>query len=96
MTLAACIAKRYAERMTQLVTRISDALAAAIDDLVAEGVVTSRSDAVRRGLEALIDEQRRRRTAAAIIGGYQKRPQRTVDVGWSDAATVAMIKDEPW
>lgn len=82
--------------MTQLVTRIDEDLASRIDELVAEGVVESRSDAVRRGLRVLIDQHRRRRTAEAIIGGYQTHPQTEEEVGWADEATYRMIGEEPW
>jgi Arc/MetJ-type ribon-helix-helix transcriptional regulator len=63
---------RDAECMTQLVTRIDADLAERIDQLVAEGVVESRSDAVRKGLHALLDQTRRRRTAEAIVSGYTR------------------------
>ena len=53
-----CIARRYAKRMAQLVTRVDDALVAAVDELVVAGVVASRSEAVRVGLERLIDRHR--------------------------------------
>lgn len=82
--------------MTQLVTRIDDELAASIDDLIAQGVVESRSDAVRRGLRVLIDQNRRRRTAEAIIRGYQLRPQSENEMSWADEATVRMIGEETW
>jgi Arc/MetJ-type ribon-helix-helix transcriptional regulator len=85
----------HAVRMTQFVTRIDDDLAANIE-LVAKGVVESRSDAVRRGLWALIDHHRRRRTAEAIIQGYRETPQDAGEVGWPDEATIAMIREEPW
>lgn len=82
--------------MPQLVTRVEDGLVREIDDLVAEGVVASRSDAVRLGLEALIDRHRRRRTAQAIVEGYRRRPQTEAEVGWADEATRRMIAEEPW
>jgi len=82
--------------MTQLVVRIDEDLAALVDQLVADRAVESRSDAVRRGLRALVDEHQRARTAQAIVDGYRKQPQRDDEDGWSDAATVAMIADEPW
>lgn len=95
-TLLECIAVRYAWCMTQLVARIDDDLANSIDQLIAEGVVESRSDAVRKGLHALIEQTRRRRTAEAIIAGYTEHPQTDDDVAWVDQATVRMIADEPW
>jgi Arc/MetJ-type ribon-helix-helix transcriptional regulator len=82
--------------MAQLVTRIDEGLADDIDRLIAEGVVESRSDAVRKGLHALIEQTRRRRTAEAIIAGYMDQPQTDDDVPWADRATVQMIADEPW
>ena len=82
--------------MAQLVTRIDDDLAKSIDRLVAEGLVESRSDAVRKGLHALIEQTRRRHTADAIVSGYTRRPQTDDEVAWADEATVRMITDEPW
>jgi len=82
--------------MPQLVTRIDDDLASQIDQLVTDGVVESRSDAVRRGLTVLLDRHRRSQLARAIIEGYAAKPQTDDDVGWADAATVAMIAEEPW
>jgi Arc/MetJ-type ribon-helix-helix transcriptional regulator len=82
--------------MTQLVTRVDEDLASLVDELIAEGVVDSRSDAVRRGLRVLIDQHQRRRTAEAIIRGYERHPQTANEIGWADKATVGMITDEPW
>jgi len=90
------IAKRYAIRMAQLVTRIDERLASLIDELIEAGVVASRSDAVRRGLRVLIEQHRRSRTAQAIVRGYRDLPQSEEEVGWADEATARMIGDEPW
>ena len=86
----------YAGCITQLVTRVDNRLVADVDQLVADGVVASRSDAVRVGLRRLVDEQRRRQVAAAIVGGYREHPQSHADIGWSDDATAGMIAEEPW
>ncbi len=82
--------------MAQLVTRIDAALEAAIDQLVADGAVDSRSDAVRRGLLQLVENHRRAQIGARIVAGYQARPQGDDECGWSDQATVEMITEEPW
>lgn len=82
--------------MQQLVVRVADDVAAAIDELVAEGIATSRSDAVRTALLTLIQENRRRRTGEAIVAGYRRLPQDEGDLAWSDDATRRMIADEPW
>lgn len=82
--------------MAQLVTRIDDVLADQVDELVAAGVVASRSDAVRSGLVALIDTHRRRRIGEAIVEGYRRQPQDEHEIGFPDATTAAMIAEEPW
>ena len=82
--------------MAQFVTRLDDDLARAVDALIREGVVESRSDAVRRGLLVLLDHHRRRATADAIRSGYLAVPQTEAEVGWADQATIRMIGDEPW
>lgn len=92
-----CNARRYAIRMTvQLVTRVPDDLAAAIDELVREGVFESRSDAVRAGLGAMIERRRRVAVGRAIADGYRRLPQADDDLTWSDAASAAMIAEESW
>lgn len=80
----------------QLVARIPDELADAIDDLVSTGVYASRSEAVRAGLDGLIERQRRARVGQAIVDGYRRTPQAEDDLAWPDAATSAMIAGEPW
>jgi len=82
--------------MAQLVTRVDDELVAAVDELVATGAVSSRSQAVRLGLERLVDRHRRDVLGARIAEGYSRRPQTEAEVGWADAASVGMISDEPW
>jgi Arc/MetJ-type ribon-helix-helix transcriptional regulator len=82
--------------MQQLVVRVADDVAAAIDELVAEGIAASRSDAVRTALLTLIEENRRRRTGEAIVAGYRRLPQDEEDLAWSDDATRRMIAEEPW
>lgn len=82
--------------MVQMVTRVDDETARAIDQLVADGVVASRSDAVRWGLQVLLERHRRARIGAAIAEGYQRRPQTAGELGWADEATVAMIAEEAW
>lgn len=82
--------------MIQIAVRVDSELIAEVDQLVRSGVAASRSDAVRDGLRALVDQQRRRSIAVAIIEGYRRLPQTDGDVGWSDDATAAMIAEEPW
>lgn len=82
--------------MTQLVTRIDDGLAAAVDELVATGIVASRSEAVRLGLRGLVERHRRTRIGTQIADAYARLPQTEAELGWADEATRRMIADEPW
>jgi hypothetical protein len=54
------------------------------------------SAAVRAGLEVAIDRRRREAVGAAIADGYRRVPQTGDDLGWPDAASAAMIAEEPW
>ena len=92
------IALRYAMLMdvTQLVTRVDDELIAEVDQLVAAGVVASRSEAVRLGLLRLLDRHRRDQVGARIVASYVERPQDEHDVGWADESSARMIAEEPW
>lgn len=82
--------------MAQMVARLDDELAADVDELVASGVVASRSEAIRIGLERLVDEHRRRQIGEDIVEGYSVAPQAEAEVGWADGSTVRMIADESW
>ncbi|MCP3857634.1 MAG: ribbon-helix-helix protein, CopG family [Actinomycetia bacterium] len=82
--------------MAQLVTRVEDDLAAAVDRLVEAGVVASRSEAVRLGLERLVDRCRRDEIGARITRGYRECPQSDGEVGWADESSMRMIAEEPW
>jgi Arc/MetJ-type ribon-helix-helix transcriptional regulator len=82
--------------MTQVVARLDDRLAAELDGLVADGVVSNRSEAVRLGLERLVEEHRRRRLGAEIVEAYRRQPQTDVELAGLDRATRALVAEEPW
>ncbi len=82
--------------MTQLVARVDDSLVAAVDDLVAAGVIASRSEAMRIGLQALVDEHRKRMVGERIADAYRRRPQTDDELAGLDAGTRALVEEEPW
>ena len=82
--------------MAQLVTRIDEQLASDVDDLVRDGVVTSRSEAVRLGLEQLIDHHKRQRVGKQITEAYRRSPQTCEETAGLDEATRALVVEEPW
>jgi Arc/MetJ-type ribon-helix-helix transcriptional regulator len=93
---AICSAVCYVAGMAQLVTRVDDRLAAAVDELVEAGVFASRSEAVRLGLERLVDRCRRDEIGSTIARGYRDRPQDEAEVAWADESSMRMIAEEPW
>jgi len=93
---ALCNAELYAEFMSQLVTRIDDEMAAAIDALIASGEFASRSDVVREGVARLVDERRRRAIGEQIVAGYDRSPETPDELRQAEVAARAMIDDEPW
>ena len=82
--------------MAQIVVWIDDDLSRHLDRLVDTGIVESRSDAVRRGLQALVDHGRREAIGTAIVEGYRRLPQTDGDLDWTDDMSRAMIAEEPW
>lgn len=82
--------------MAQVVARLDDKLTAELDDLVADGVVSNRSEAVRLGLERLIEDHRRRRTGAEIADAYRRQPQTEEELAGLEQATRALVAEEPW
>jgi Arc/MetJ-type ribon-helix-helix transcriptional regulator len=82
--------------MTRWVTRVDDELASAVDELVAAGLVANRSEAVRLGLQGLVDRHRRDQAGARIVAGYQAVPQTHSEGGWADESSTRMIAEELW
>ena len=82
--------------MTQIVTRVDQALATQVDELVADGVIQSRSEAVRVGLQWLVDKHLRERTGYQIAESYRQLPQSEEEIAGIEEATRALIEEEPW
>jgi Arc/MetJ-type ribon-helix-helix transcriptional regulator len=82
--------------MPQLVTRLDDELLAQVDALVAKGEVASRSEAVRLGLNTLVDLYHRRWTGQQIAEAYGRQPQSRLELAGLDESTRALIEEDPW
>ncbi len=82
--------------MAQLVTRVDEALMRKVDELVAQGAASSRSDLVRMGLERIIDEHRRQRTGRQIAEAYRRSPETPAELEGLDVTTRSLINEEPW
>lgn len=80
----------------QIAVRLPGALLAALDDLVQRGVYDSRAEAVRAGIEAVTELDRRSVVDAALMAGYTRTPPNAAE---HDAATASLreaILEEPW
>lgn len=81
---------------TPVPTRFSDDELRLLDELVADGVGTSRSDVVRRAVVELADATRRAQVGAAIADSYREHPQGAEDDALAMASAMALTEAEPW
>ena len=82
--------------MAQFVARLEDGLADRVDSLVVAGVFASRSEAVRRALEQLVDQLERERIGREIVEAYRRMPQTEEELAWADESLERMLAEESW
>jgi len=82
--------------MPQFVTRVDAELASDVDRLVSDGIVASRSEAVRMGLEQLVDVARRAEIAGLILEGYRRKPQGAEELRRAEEGLRSLVSEEPW
>ena len=82
--------------MAQFVTRLEDSLAERVDSLVVAGALASRSEAVRLGLEELVDRLERERIGQQIREAYERMPQTEEELEGADEAFEEMLDEESW
>jgi Arc/MetJ-type ribon-helix-helix transcriptional regulator len=73
----------------QVAVRLPEDLLATVDRLVTAGVYPSRAAAVRAGLEAVADAERRRAVDVAVVDGYRRIPPTASE----DAAATSSLRD---
>lgn len=76
--------------------RIPEELLALLDDLVTRGVYESRAAAVRAGIKALLEFDRRWLTDTAMVDGYQRTPPTAAERDAAIASLRDAILEEPW
>lgn len=82
--------------MTQVVARLDTELVNALDSLVERGIVANRSQGIRLAIERLVDGERRSEIGRQILAGYERVPMSSDELDEAEAATIAMIEEEPW
>lgn len=80
----------------QVAVRLPLELLATVDRLVADGVYPSRAAAVRAGLEAVADAERRRQVDQAVVEGYTRLPPTPAEDAAALASLREAIAEEPW
>ncbi len=80
----------------QIAVRLPGELLDQLDELVASGVYRSRAAAVRAGIEAIAESERRRRTDRAVIEGYRRIPPTPAEDDAAFASLRQAIVEEPW
>ena len=80
----------------QIAVRLPEELLTVLDELVGRGVYESRAAAVRAGIEAVLELDRRHLTDLAIIEGYRRTPPSNADREAALASLRDAIVDEPW
>lgn len=61
---------------------------------LASGV--SRSELVRRALEAFLRHEREREVVEQYVQGYLRHPETQEELGWVEAASQGVLRDYPW
>jgi Arc/MetJ-type ribon-helix-helix transcriptional regulator len=80
----------------QIAVRLPEELLYVLDDLVARGVYDSRAAAVRAGIEAVLELDRRLLTDLAVVDGYRRTPPTDADREAAIASLRDAILEEPW
>ena len=80
----------------QIAVRLRTEQVEALDDLVRRGVYGSRAAAVRAGIDALVELDRRRRDDRSIVDGYTRVPPTRAETEAALASLRDAIAEEPW
>jgi Arc/MetJ-type ribon-helix-helix transcriptional regulator len=80
----------------QIAVRLPDDVLARLDGLVADGAYENRAAAVRAGIEALMERERRQATDRAVVAGYRRMPPTQAEEQAALASLREAIAEEPW
>jgi len=80
----------------QIAVRLPTEQLADLDALVDRGVYATRAAAVRAGIAALVELDRRRSDDRSIVEGYQGMPPTDAETSAAVASLREAIVEEPW
>ncbi|HZT67191.1 MAG TPA: ribbon-helix-helix domain-containing protein [Acidimicrobiales bacterium] len=82
--------------MTQIAAKLPDDLVRRVDQLVADGLLPSRSWAVRRGLEMVVADTRASAIDRAFREAYSRVPETGAELEEARQLALRSIQQEPW
>jgi Arc/MetJ-type ribon-helix-helix transcriptional regulator len=82
--------------MTQIAVKLPDGLVRDLDELVAQGLFSNRSAAVRRAVEMIVAGQQRNALEEAYASGYRQVPESESELAEAKRLAQQVIDDEPW
>lgn len=80
----------------QIAVRLPVRQLALLDELVDRGVYETRAAAVRAGIEAVVELDRRHQDDRAIVEGYRRVPPTDAEKAAAIASLRDAIAEEPW
>jgi len=80
----------------KIAVKLPDGLVRDLDELVAQGLFSSRSSAVRRAVEMIVSGQRRDALEEAYANGYRQVPESESELAEAKRLATQAIDDEPW
>lgn len=81
---------------TQIAVKLPEGLLSELDRLVGSGVYANRSQAVRAGLQAVVDNERSRAAERAYGEGFGRFPETEAELADATRLALEAISDEPW
>lgn len=82
--------------MTTVAIRLPDDTIEKIDRLVHPGGYATRTEAIRRAIDALLDAHERSAIDREIVDAYTRQSQSDEEVAIAAAAAHALIEEDPW
>ncbi|MGI8425106.1 MAG: ribbon-helix-helix domain-containing protein [Actinomycetota bacterium] len=82
--------------MTTVAVRLPDEVIASIDRLIAKGSYANRTEAVKAGLAAIVQEHRRQEIDLLLTEAYSRSPETEEEIEAAASSTRALIAEEPW
>lgn len=80
----------------QIAVKLPEALLREVDRLVERGAFDSRSQAIRTGIEAIVDARRRQEFDQRYRNAFARVPETTEEVAEATRLALESIHDEPW